>query len=337
MPSEDSNRAAAIESLSDPIETYRSAVATTAEEVRGFLAAHRDDETDGDSTLAAELGAFAAQRIDMDRFENLLSGSREKEEPDILRKVEKAYAILKRLTSGDDDAFFVKVKRGARLRDAVAARLAEIGRGFAAARIAGLAALGALTDGQAEALLQPLGFDAWNKGERRLAPPLVVELEGADLCAADLAEFLDGSVKMVLLVRGDAPPAPLVRLITPGTFVLQTTDPSDLDRFAATTASAVAALMPAGAARFVHDPAGGASLQARLEIFQLPDKPPRKKMGGLSAHQQNEELEQLRALVEFSAVFEPTVEDSRVPVHEVTSVEKLGAWLLTQTDLNDVE
>jgi len=337
MPSENSNRALALEAVADPIETYRSAVATTAEEVRGFLAAHRDDETDDQSTLAAELGSFGAQRIDMDRFENLLSGSRDKEEPDTLRKVEKAFTVLRTFAAAGNDGFHVKVKRGARLREVVAVRLSEIGRGFAAARIAGLAALGALRDGQAEALLAPLGFDAWNKGERRLAPPLVVELEGADLCAADLAEFLDGSVKMVLVVNGDAPPAPLVRLITPSTFVLQTTDPADLDRFTATEACAVAALMPSGAARFVHDPAGGRSLRDRLEIFQLPDKPPRKKLGGLSAHQQNEELEQLRALAEFSAAPEPAIGTPQAHAHEVTSVEKLGAWLLTQTDLNGVE
>jgi hypothetical protein len=337
MPSEDSNKEVALEALSDPIENYRSAVATTAEQVRGFLAAHRGDETDDDSAPAAELGAYAVGRIDMDRFENLLSGSREKEEPDTLRKVEKAFAVLRRLSSGGDDGFYVKVKPGARLREAVAGRLAEIGRGFAAARIAGLAALGALTDGQAEALLEPLGFDAWNKGERRLAPPLVVELEGADLCAADLAEFLDGNMKIVLLVNGDAPPAPLVRLITPRTFVAQTSNPSDLDRFAATKASAVAALMPAGAARFVHDPAGGALLRDRLEILQLPDKPPRKKVGGASARQQEEELDQLRTLAECSAAAGATAGASQAPAHEVTSVEKLGAWLLTQTDLNDME
>jgi hypothetical protein len=328
---------AALKALAGPIKTYRSAVVTTAEEVRGFLATHGDDEVSADVGVAAELGAFAAGRIDVDRFANLLADSREEKDPDTLRKVKKAYEVLRTLSSGGDDAFYLRVRPGARLRDAVADRLSEIGRGFAAARIAGLAALGALTNGQGEELLEPLGFHAWNKGERQLAPPLVVELEGADLCAADLAEFLDGNVKLVLLVNGDAPPAPLVRLITPSAFVLQTSDETGLDRFAAADPPAIAALMPASAARFVHDPAGGDLLRDRLEIVHLPEKPPRRKLGGASALQQREELDQLRALAEYLGPAEDTTESTRAPGPEMTSTDQLAAWLLSQTDLSDME
>jgi hypothetical protein len=182
-----------------------------------------------------------------------------------------------------------------------------------------------------------LGFEAWNTGERRLAPPLVVELEGADLRAADLSDFLDGNVKFVLLVNGEAPPAPLVRLITPSTFVLQTSDETGIDRFAAAKPPAIAAVMPSSAARFVHDPAGGDLLSDRLEIFQLPEKPPRKKLGGVSAWQQREELAQLQNLARGPGA--PATTEARAPeaTKQVTSPEKLAAWLLLQTDLNNLE
>lgn len=325
----------ALQAVAGTIERHRSAVATTAEEVRGFLAHREEKDKPRDVTVAAELGAFAAGRIDMSRFANLVSTSDEKQDPDTMRSVETAFGILDSHSTRGDDVFCLKTKSGASLRDAVAARFAEMGRSFAAARIAGLASLGTLTNGQAQELLGPLGFDAWSTGERQLAPPLVIELEGSELASANLAEFLDGSVKIVLLVKGQAPPAPLVRLITPSTFVLQTSDEKGLDRFAATDAPAIAAVMPESAAQFVHDPAGGALLNERLEVWHLPDKPPRRKLGGASAWQQNEELEQLRTLAASRAA--PTVEGAAVSVAEATSVDKLAAWLLAQTDLSQIE
>ncbi len=335
MPSEERIESA-LQALSTTIERHRSAVATTAEEVRGFLSGRGEDKP-RDVTVAAELGAFAAGRIDVDRFANLLSSSEEKEDPDTIRSVETAFGILQSHSSRGDDIFCLKTKPGVRLRDAVAARFAEIGRSFAAARIAGLASLGTLTNGHAQELLAPLGFDAWSSGERQLAPPLVVQLEGAELGTTDLSEFLDGSVKIILLVNGEAPPAPLVRLITPSTFVLQTSDETGLDRFAATEAPALAAIMPASAARFIHDPAGGTLLSQRLEILHLPEKPPRRKLGGVSARQQQEELDQLRALGEFRGAEAVTGESAGTLSAETTSVDKLAAWLLTQTDLSQIE
>ena len=333
MPSEERVEIA-FKALFAPIEKYRSAIATTAEEVRGFLATHRGDDASDDIAIAAELGGFAAGRIDMDRFANLVSESREEEDPDTIRKVEKAFDVFRKITSDGDDQFYLKLKPGTRLRDAVAGRLSEIGRGFAAARIVRLAALGALTDGQADDLLEPLGFEAWNTGERQHSPPLVVELDGAALNAADLVDFLDGNVRIVLLVNGDAPPAPLVRLITPSAFVLQTTDAKDLDRFGAAEPPAVAALMPPGAACFVHDPSRGDHLGERLEIFALPEKPPRRKLGGTSGRQQKEELEQLRALAQLTGT--ETARSSLAPATEAKSVDKLAAWLLAQTDLSNI-
>ncbi|HSG81226.1 MAG TPA: hypothetical protein VLC48_03175, partial [Gemmatimonadota bacterium] len=267
-----------------------------------------------------------------DRFATLVSDKETKGDPDSLKKVEEAFDILKSVSAGGSDAFYLKLKPGARLRDAVAARFAATGRAFAAARVAGLATLGAL-NGKADDMLQPLSFDGWNTGERQLAPPLVIELEGADLHAGDLADFLDGSVKIVLLVNGEAPPAPLVRLITPSTFVMQTSEEAELEKFAAAAAPAIAALMPAAAARFVHDPAAGERLQDRLKVSQTPEKPPRKKLGGMSALQQKGELDQLQALA-ASREAELPVEDAAAPAVTMTSVDKLASWLLSNTDLS---
>lgn len=335
MPSEERIELA-LQALAAPIESYRSAVINAAEEVRGFLVARQDGKGERDDGVAAGLGRFAAGRIDASRFARLLTPERE-EDPRTLVKIERAFDILRSLSSGGNRAFYMNVSPGTRLRDAVAGRFSEMGRGFAAARIAGLAALEALGNGNQEELPGPLGFDAWSSGERRLAPPLVVELEGSDLHASELAEFLDGSVKIVLLVNGDAPPAPLVRLITPRTFVLQATEAKDLERVAAAEPPAIAALLPDGAASFVHDPARGEGLRDRLTIRRLPEAPPRKKLGGASARQQQEELEQLRALASFSEARAAPEAAASTSDAQMTSVDKLAAWLLAQTDLSGAE
>ncbi|MBK6307526.1 MAG: hypothetical protein IPF47_18080 [Gemmatimonadetes bacterium] len=116
-----------------------------------------------------------------------------------------------------------------------------------------------------------------------------------DLHIGGLADYLDGREKLVLVVRGASPPAPLVRLITPGTMVLQTSDDSGLDLVATTSGTAVAALVPAEAARFLHDPAQGREPWQRLTVWHMPPAP-KNALGGLSAWQMQEDLRQLEAL-----------------------------------------
>jgi hypothetical protein len=336
MPSE-SRIETALRALSEPIERYRSAVVTTVEEVRGFLASHRPDEERGDGNAAARLGVFAAGRIDVERFTSVLVDEGP-EEPERLRKVEAALEILHGISGGDDSLFHVKLKKGRRLRDAVAERWAEIGRGFAAARLAGLATAGKLSANGAEGLLEPFGFERWSPTERQLAPPLVIELDGADLHAGDLAEFLDGTVKIVLVVNGEMTPAPLVRLITPSTFVLQTADDTGLDRFSAAPGPAVAALVPAAAARFIHDPLAGSSAAERLTLFGVPETPPKSAVGGMSVRQQLDEVEQLKTLAGGPPP-DLDVAEAAAPVagRVATKVDKLAAWLLSQADLSNIE
>lgn len=341
MPS-DPRIETALRALAGPIERYRSAVVATVEDVRGYLATHRPNREPGDGAVAAGLGEFAAGRIDFSRYAKLLSDSGS-EDPGRMRKVEKAFDILRVVAAGGDDLFQISVKSGARLRDAVAQRCTEIGRAFAAARVAGMATSGRLNANGAERLFEPLSFESWNDAERELAPPLVVEVDGADLRAAELAEFLDGNVKMVLVVRGEMTPAPLVRLITPSTFVLQTVDDTGLDRFSAFRGPAVAALVSEGAARFIHDPSRGAEPSRRLELLHVPEAAPQRRIGGMSARQQRDELDMLVALaaspVSAPAAAAAQAGEAGAPpsASEEDPVNKLAAWLLSQADLTGLE
>jgi hypothetical protein len=338
MPSESDPRVEkALRALAGPIETYRSAVVTAVEEVRGYLAKHESKDEGGDGGVAAGLGAFAAGRIDFERFSDLTTSDGRVDDPEAVRKVEKALEILRAIAAGGDDAFHLKVKPGTRLRDALAGRWAEVGRGFAAARLAGMARAGSLNSKNEDKPLAPLGFERWNQAERRLAPPLVVELQGADLHAGDLTEFLDGNVKIVLVVTGEAAPAPLVRLITPSTFVLQTAAGAGLDRLATSEGPAVAALMLGSAAQFIHDPAAGSSPAARLELISVPEKAPKDPVGGMSVRQQLDEVEQLKTLAGGpSADLEEGEAAAPAAGPVATKVDKLAAWLLSQADLSDI-
>jgi hypothetical protein len=324
----------ALQALATPIERYRSSVVATVEEVRGYLSGFQSKAEARDGNVAARWGSFAVGRLDFDRLSAIVAEPRA-ESLDTLRKVEKAFDVLRVIAAGENDLYQVRLKTGSRLRDAVAGRLSEIGRGFAAARLAGRAARGALDSEKAEDLLQPLPFERWTQAERRIAPPLLVELDGAELRPAELAEFMDGGLKILLVVQGDAPPASLVRLITPGTFVLQTADQAGLERWAAFEGPGIAALVSGDAcARFVHDPAGGAEIWQRLDLWHLPDTRPAKALGALSARQQQEELEQLRALARGpAAAGAPAAGAAGTGPAAVNPVDRLATWLLSQADL----
>lgn len=339
MPS-DKRVETALRVIAGPIERYRSAVVSTAEEVRGYLASRRSAAESGASGAAAALGKFASDVVDIERFTAVVSAG-PADDPLTRGKVEKAFDILRVISTGEDaDLFHLDLEPGTRLRDAVARRLSEIGRAFAAARVAGM-----VTDGrpfgEENGLLAPLAFERWNTAERDLAPALVVELDGKDLHAADLTDFLDGNLKIVLVVRRPMAPAPLVRLITPGTFVLQTGDETGLDRFDAAKGPAVAAMVPEGAARFIHDPAGGDGVHERLEIWHAPTEAPKSPIGGLSARQQQEESRQLRALATAGPASDGAAPETAKPAMSATAtespVDKLAAWLLNRADLDNLE
>jgi hypothetical protein len=202
-------------------------------------------------------------------------------------------------------------------------------------------------------LLGPLPFRAWNRFERELAPPVVVEVEPDDLLVAGLGEFLDGLVKLVLVVRGATAPAPLARLVTPGTYVVQTADPAEVHGLAEAPHPGVALLFDEereDQARFVHDPGAGVAPWQRLRIAHLPARPGVGR--GRTRPLWSEELEHLETMAREPAggVAPPTGSSDaslgramaapasgEAASAEPTSADRLAAWLLSQTDLTDLD
>ncbi len=217
-PPEDRLRIA-LEATARQRAAYRSAVIAAHEHAKAILAAGG-----GAERAALELGRFGGARIDAARFAALTHRTPRSTTRDAFAS-NAAANVLRALAAGDDGAFVVDVPRGGDLRSAVAAcaspnsdaRSALRRRSSWSAPDASKAS-GTLTS------IETLEFEQWGRSERRAAPPLVVRVDGADLHAGGLADFLDGAVHIVLVVDGPCAPAPLVRLVTPGTFVLQTAD-----------------------------------------------------------------------------------------------------------------
>ncbi len=340
MPS-DERLARVHEVLRPRRDAFRAALAATAEQIRAFLRAQRATPSNGrGARLASELGAFGADRIDVTRLASVFQAGATLD-PATNTAVERAAATLTALAAEGGLPVDVDVPSGGDLRQVTGEALASIGRAFGAVRAFELARAGGrrLEDVALEA--DGLPYARWSRGERRLAPPLVVTVDGADLRAECLAEFLDGTQQIVLVVRGACAPAPLVRLITPGTFVLQASDAAGLDRLAAWEGPAIAALVPDTAARFTHDPMGGADAWDRLTVAFLPERAPRLAVGGASASQQGEELRLLRVLAARPTAL-PAAADGAGAVGAAATVPaddpagRLAAWLLAQADLSEL-
>jgi len=336
MPSDD-RVALACAAVRGPRETFRAALAATADQIRTFLASQRGaSENGGARRLAAELGVFAAGRVDAGRLATLFRPA-EARDPTALAAVERACDVLTALSARDLASDVVDVPPGGDLRGAVAQSFADLGRGFGAVRIFEVARSGGRRVDETAAALEAFPYARWSRGERRAAPPLVVAVDGADLTVTALTEFLDGTQKIVLVVRGACAPAALVRLITPGTFVLQTGDGAGLDRFAAWEGPGVAALTSESAARFTHDPARGATPWERITVQFLPERDPRASVGGTSGAQQAEELRQLRQLAARpEAQAAPAVPGPSPAATAADPADKLAAWLLAQANLADL-
>lgn len=331
MPS-DERVAQALRALAAPCATFRSAAAEASDHARSILAA-RSSTNEGGGRSVRELGVFAAGRIDARRFDALFDHDANLD-PAAARALHRAAHVLGEVAGLDAAAHRASVSSGGNLHDAAISALASLGRAFGAARVAELAQGGRYRASAHDVWLIAFRPTWWNRVERRLAPPLVLEVDGADLRASGLDELLDGAQKIVLVVRGAAPPAPLVRLVTPGVFVMQTPDPADLGRLAAFEGPAVAALLPEGAAEFVHDPAGGPTIAERLRVTSLPDAEPRAPLGRISAAQQTEELRQLAALTTVPVAGPAGVLlDPAAGLPPADPADRLAAWLLSRADL----
>ena len=358
MPSESSESVdggdvrtrAALDSLAGRIEAFRSAVALTADQLRGYVAQGGQD--DATAASRAALGKFAAGRIDAARLSQFVAATAPTQDDNWVEPVGRALEVLEQIDAAVERLFQVRVEPGADLRSAVEQALANAGRGFAAARLADLARSGRYEGAAHDALLASFPFRRWSSAERNLAPPLVVELRGGDLQAAALADYLDGSQAFVLLVDGHTPPAPLARLLTPGVLAIQAESEEALARIADVTAPVVAALLPSGAALFVHEPATGDGL-GKLDVEFLPQDDPRQPIGVRSSFQQREELRLLHALaVSMPApAAGPTTDPSEV-APDTASVngsvppaapaqgnpaDTLAAWLLSRADLSNLD
>lgn len=320
-----------LELVAEPIEQYRSSVAATLEEVRGYLAAGRSDAQARAERLQEQLGVFGGSRIDVSRMSALL-GNDAALDASALRRLEQASAALRSVMDRGGSLFHVDVPPGADAAACVKRQLAAIGRGFAAARIAGAARNNAASGLDEASALEAFPYGDWNAAERRLAPPLVVSVNGTDLVAGALAPFIDGTQKILIVVDGPCAPAPLARLITPGVLVLQAHDVKDLEVVANWPAAAVGALVPIWAARFTHDPAAGPESWQRMTVHLSRDWRI-KRIGGLTSAQQHEELAQLQALASQPAP--PVAATTPVPATsaDVDPADRLAAWLLQQANL----
>ena len=164
-----------------------------------------------------------------------------------------------------------------------------------------------------------------------MSPPLVVTVDGADLWGAELAPYLDGNQTVVVIVRAPAPPAPLVRLITPGTLVFQTSSDETAAQLLTTYAGGpiVGAIVPEGCAEFVHAPDAGRALHERTSVSVKPSGA-RRALPGWTIWQQEQELQQLLALAA------PPVPTTSPAANGATAVaepaDRLAAWLLSHAD-----
>ena len=337
MPS-DARTLRALDALAEHRDRYRSAVSAAHDQMAGYLAAHRARTHGRAQTASRELGRFAAGRIDAERFGALFAEAQVLS-ADTTERVERLVGVLAELLAEGDELFIADVPSGADLRSVVDAALAHAGRVFGAVLAFQELKTGAYRPERHEADILAFPFARWNRSERLLAVPLVVEVDGADLRAEALAEFLDGRIAITLVVRGASTPAPLVRLITPGTVVVQGFDVPDLQPLRAFEGPAIAALVPTTAARFVHDPRAGRSLPPRLIVTSLPSEPLKKALGARSVWQQQQELAQLielrdltlatRAPIASAAVAaSPVVQGAASP--DPQAVDSLATWLLAE-------
>jgi hypothetical protein len=330
MPS-DARTPEALRALQPAREAFLSAVATAADGARGFLAAQRGPAAkNGNGRTARELGPFAAGRLDAERFGAVFAGAALLDAP-AFELLTRAQAVLDEIAAAGDALFVASVAASGDLRATVEAALAHAGRGFGAARLVELARAGRLRAADHATLLEGCPPVAWTRSERELAPPLVVEAGGAELRQVGaLAEYLQGAQKIVLVVQGSAPPAALVRLVTPGTFVLQAESPLALSKLAAARGPGIAALVGPEAAAFVHDPGAG-HLADRLVLGSAPGEAPRA-LRGYGREQQAEEMAQLLALAtETTRPAAPAT-----PASDATPADMLAAWLLRHANLADL-
>jgi hypothetical protein len=324
--------ARALEALALPIAEFRALVQGALFQTERYLAAQAADTDARSAAARTELGSFATPHLDAAGFAALFPRI-EAAGPAIIAAARAAADILANVHARGEEIFTTAVPAGGRLGDTVNAALAQAGRAFGAVVVSELVRAGRYRTEEHRHLLDGFEFRAWTRTERRFAPPLVVVLDGADMRASELVSFTDGREKVVLVVQGPCAPAPLARCITPGTLVLQTADGSGLDRLAAFDGPAIAAMVPDGAALFLHEPTAGRETWQRLTVKQMPVAPTRS-IGGMSAWQMGEDLRLLAdlAATPFALPLAAGAAAGRA-VGASDAAERIATWLLGESGL----
>lgn len=325
----------AVAALRGDLDAFRSALAEADEEVRSARSRGAGG-ADPAVRLKAELGPFAHGRIDAGRLATLLA-TEEEADPLADHLLEQAHRILGRATGESDEGIRVRLPAGGDLRDAVRDALARVGRVFGATRAVGKALARRYRPDEDHALLHDTPFHRWSPAERALAPPLVVSLDGHDLRAAGLSEYLDGRVKVVLVVEGSAPAAALARLIAHGVFVAQGDDPALMQRLAAHDGPGIVALTAAGsgAVPFVHDPAAGERTWARIALVDGLEGLRERLRDASRPGRPGTDVAELTHLLELATPPEGAVKPAPTeptPTDDDTA-DRLAAWILARTDL----
>jgi hypothetical protein len=330
MPS-DARFTQALAAMAQPIAEFRSIVQGALSQAETFLADQAAGGQERSARAAAELGRFGAGRIDAGRYAALFPAV-PPVAPEAIAALKRAVGTLRTVADRGDAAFIVDLPKGGRLGAKVGDALAEVGRAFGAVILADVIRGGRYQPSEHARLLGPLDFHSWTKAERRYAPPVIVSLDGADLHVGALSDYADGREKIVLVVHGAAPPAPLARCITPGTLVLQTSDGSGLDRVASFDGPAVAAVMPEGAAVFLHDPTAGREPWQRLTIRNL-GVVPKQAIGGASVWQMGEDRTLLGELARTPFTIPVSGGPAAPAVGAADAVDRVASWLLGQSGL----
>jgi hypothetical protein len=335
MPS-DTHVEKALEVIADARESFLAAVRMAADQISAQVRSHDTPASEARDQVAAELGAFAEGLIDASRFPAQVGESNTLDDTsaDLLRRAGEA---LDGLSSAKPEDFVLTVSEGGDVCAAVEKALARLGRAFGAAELAKQARVGGGGTDAALDRLSSYPAAEWRVRERELAPPLVVSTPGGGLDLAGLRNLLEGSQILVLLAEGPCPPAPLASLLSPGVFLLQTTNPDELAGLGDLEGPAVIALLPEGAAEWIHDPRGGDTLAERLTVRALPDSAGIGPLDGVSVWRQREDLRHLAAMVDAAKGGPATgaaPSANGLPGEEpVEPVDLLAAWLIRQADL----
>ncbi len=313
------------EALAPVQRSFRAAVESALARGEAWWTEQGASDTDRDARMSAELGLFAKGHLDPHRFAALFAHP-QAFTPDVRKEMKRALEEL-RESAATVEVMTESVDAGGSLAETIDDALAQAGRAFAAVRVIDRVRA---NSGSEPLAVTHLPFRSWTRVERRYAPPIVVAVAGSDLHAATLGDYTDGGLKIVLVVDGACPPAALVRLVTPGTFVMQACDAASLERLAQFDGPGIAAIMPESAACFTHDPQGGLEPWQRLSIERLPS-PPFARVPGMSARQLTEDLRQLQAL---AAAPEGRAMPPGAPASAEApgAVDQLAAWLLGQVD-----